>query len=157
MTYLFKQYKRKSIAEIRYYMDGEKLPTTVSISDADKKNGSPKAGDMIARNPANHNDQWLIAKDYFDANFEEFASQQQSDAVEVLEDLKRELHAKGLIEAMDIVYDKITLLNKQSKQQSDAVPTKWDDVLLEYANDDNAGSEDIIDWLIRNYKSPTKK
>ena len=42
----------------------------VSITDADKANGSPKIGDMIARNPANHNDQWLVAKKYFEDNFE---------------------------------------------------------------------------------------
>ena len=42
----------------------------VSISDADRQNGSPKIGDMIARNPKNHNDQWLVAKQYFEDNFE---------------------------------------------------------------------------------------
>ena len=42
----------------------------VSISDVDKINGSPKIGDMIARNPKNNLDQWLIAKEYFEDNFE---------------------------------------------------------------------------------------
>ncbi len=42
----------------------------VSISEEDKKNGSPKQGDMIARNPKNHNDQWLVAKAYFEDNLE---------------------------------------------------------------------------------------
>ncbi len=66
----FKQYRRKQIAEIRTYEDGEVLSYRVSISESDKENGSPKVGDMIARNPANHEDQWLIAKDYFEVNFE---------------------------------------------------------------------------------------
>lgn len=44
----------------------------MSISDADRIDGSPKIGDMIARNPKNHNDQWLIAEDYFNDNFEKF-------------------------------------------------------------------------------------
>lgn len=66
----FKQYRRKQIAEIRTYEDGEVLSDRVSISATDKENGSPKVGDMIARNPANHEDQWLIAKDYFEVNFE---------------------------------------------------------------------------------------
>jgi len=26
---------------------------------------------MIARNPKNHNDKWLVAKQYFEDNFEE--------------------------------------------------------------------------------------
>ena len=42
----------------------------VSISSEDRKNGSPKIGDMIARNPKNHKDQWLIAAQYFYDNFE---------------------------------------------------------------------------------------
>ena len=42
----------------------------VSISDVDKANGSPKRGDMIARNPKNHADVWLVAEQYFKDNFE---------------------------------------------------------------------------------------
>jgi hypothetical protein len=45
----------------------------VSISEADRANGSPKAGDMIARNPVNHDDQWLIASEYFAKNFSQAA------------------------------------------------------------------------------------
>lgn len=66
----FKKYRRRNLAEIREYIEGEILPSFVSISEADLKNGSPKIGDMIARNPKNHKDQWLIAKDYFLENFE---------------------------------------------------------------------------------------
>ena len=44
--------------------------TGVSISDADRTNGSPKVGDMIARNPKNHNDLWLVAAKYFEENLE---------------------------------------------------------------------------------------
>lgn len=66
---MFKKYKRTQIAEmycweIGYSMEG------ISISEEDIKKGSPKTGDMIARNPANHKDQWLVEKDYFMANFE---------------------------------------------------------------------------------------
>jgi len=45
----------------------------VSISDADRAKGSPKIGDMIARNPKNHDDQWLVANEYFKENFEEMS------------------------------------------------------------------------------------
>ena len=65
----FELYKRKEKAELRPYREGEKLPDIVSISKADKDAGSPKEGDMIARNPKNHNDQWLVAKEYFEDNF----------------------------------------------------------------------------------------
>ena len=52
-----------------HYESGEDL-VGVSISDEDKKNGSPKLGDKIARNPKNHQDQWLVAAQYFADNFE---------------------------------------------------------------------------------------
>ena len=82
---MFNKYRRTQIAEIRPVTDADirafeqdKQPHSmrdtefrVSISDADKANGSPKIGDMIARNPKNHLDQWLVAKDYFEDNFEE--------------------------------------------------------------------------------------
>jgi hypothetical protein len=65
----FKQYRRKQIAELRPYEPREIL-AHISISEEDKKAGSPKEGDMIARNPKNHDDQWLVAKKYFEDNFE---------------------------------------------------------------------------------------
>ena len=79
----FKQYRRTQIAEMRpvtewdikaYQVDKEihfmrDSELKVSISDVDRQNGSPKIGDMIARNPKNHNDQWLVAKQYFEDNF----------------------------------------------------------------------------------------
>jgi len=66
---MFTQYRRKQIAELRPYVFGEDLQH-VSISIEDSKNGSPKEGDMIARNPKNHADQWLVAHQYFVDNFE---------------------------------------------------------------------------------------
>ncbi len=82
----FTKYRRKQIAELRpvtktdvenYDIRDEIIisfnhdnPLTVSISDVDRENGSPKIGDMIARNPKNHLDQWLIAEQYFKDNFE---------------------------------------------------------------------------------------
>lgn len=66
----FKRYRRKQTAELRAYELGEILDSRVSISQADRENGSPKAGDMIARNSKNHDDQWLVAAAYFADNFE---------------------------------------------------------------------------------------
>jgi len=85
----FKQYRRTQIAEMRTVDSGDisdfhreghitvspdyhdrEYPSKVSISDEDLKNGSPTIGDMIARNPKNHRDQWLVAKKYFEDNFE---------------------------------------------------------------------------------------
>ena len=66
----FYRYRRKEMAELRAYEEGETLSDKVSISSADIENGSPKDGDMIARNPKNHDDQWLVARQYFEDNFE---------------------------------------------------------------------------------------
>ena len=68
----FKQYRRSQIAELRPCHEGENM-VGISISESDQVAGSPKAGDMIARNPKNHNDQWLVAAKYFRDNFEPVA------------------------------------------------------------------------------------
>ena len=65
----YKQYRRKQIAEMRPYQHGDDL-NGVSISNVDRNAGSPKPGDMIARNPKNHADKWLVAAKYFADNFE---------------------------------------------------------------------------------------
>jgi hypothetical protein len=83
MTNEFKQYKRKQISEMRKVTEADieqyaskdyisifGWQYVVSISSSDKANGSPKIGDMIARNPKNHNDQWLVAEQYFNDNFD---------------------------------------------------------------------------------------
>lgn len=79
----FNQYKRTQIAEMRsvtqedidIFKVNKEITISklhkVSISSADLENGSPKIGDMIARNPKNHIDQWLVAEQYFKDNFEE--------------------------------------------------------------------------------------
>lgn len=64
----WKTYRRKTISEMRPWKPGDDM-SRVSISAADRDAGSPKEGDMIARNTLNGDDQWLVAKDYFDANF----------------------------------------------------------------------------------------
>ena len=66
----FRQYRRTQIAEMRPYVEGEMLSERVSVSASDREAGSPKDGDMIARNPKNHDDQWLVPARYFADNFE---------------------------------------------------------------------------------------
>lgn len=65
----FKPYRRKQIAELRPWRPGDNM-MRVSISAPDLEVGSPKLGDMIARNPKNHDDQWLVSAQYFADNFE---------------------------------------------------------------------------------------
>ncbi|MCF7791198.1 MAG: hypothetical protein K9M56_04285 [Victivallales bacterium] len=69
----FKKYRRKAIAELRPVTMDEirgSFKESISISIPDLENGSPKKGDMIARNPQDHADQWLVAREYFEDNFE---------------------------------------------------------------------------------------
>ena len=54
---------------MRPFVEGEDV-SHVSISEPDKAAGSPKLGDMIARNPKNLADQWLVAAKYFKDNLE---------------------------------------------------------------------------------------
>lgn len=68
----FTQYRRKQIAELRPWVPGEDL-IDVSVLKEAIAAGSPKTGDMIARNPKNHADQWLVAAQYFADNFEPVA------------------------------------------------------------------------------------
>jgi hypothetical protein len=66
----FKKYRRTQIAEMKPWTPGMVLGGGVSVAGVDRANGSPKIGDMIARNPKNHDDQWLVAAQYFADNFE---------------------------------------------------------------------------------------
>lgn len=65
----FRRYRRKQTAELTAWHPAFDM-TDVSISEEDRKAGSPREGDMIARNPANHRDRWLVGAAYFLANFE---------------------------------------------------------------------------------------
>lgn len=65
----YKQYRRTQIAEMADWAPGFDM-NGVSVSEPDRENGSPKLGDKIARNPANHADKWLVSAEYFAANFE---------------------------------------------------------------------------------------
>ena len=60
---------RRSAVELRPWVKGEEM-SRVSISLADRQAGSPMPGDMIARNPRNHDDQWLVNAQFFRENYE---------------------------------------------------------------------------------------
>lgn len=80
--YAFKKYRRIQVAEIRPYIPEEIPIKDISVSEADRQQGSPKLGDKIARNPKNHADQWLIAADYFADNFAPLDPEEEQEARE---------------------------------------------------------------------------
>ena len=63
---MFKKYIRTNVSEMRPYIPGEDM-THISVSNVD----TPEEGGMVARNPLNHDDQWYVAKKYFEDNFKE--------------------------------------------------------------------------------------
>jgi hypothetical protein len=62
----WKQYKRKGLSEMRPYVKGENL-SKISVAEVDYPDTDMG---MVARNPKNHDDQWYVAKQYFDDNLE---------------------------------------------------------------------------------------
>ena len=63
-----KYYRKKELQSLFPWTPD--LPVAqISISDADKANGSPKKGDMIACNPKDVTDYWLVAEKYFRDNY----------------------------------------------------------------------------------------
>lgn len=65
----YRKYVRKGLAEMKPWTPGMNV-FGVSISKADLDAGSPKEGDMIARNPDDPQDRWLVAAEYFNKHFE---------------------------------------------------------------------------------------
>ncbi len=62
----WKMYRKTGLAEMRPYVPGEDL-SGMSVNSED----TPEVGGMIARNQSNHADQWYVAKDFFNKNYEE--------------------------------------------------------------------------------------
>ena len=65
---MFKQYRRNTIAELRPYVPGEDL-APISVGDNCTEAGGPVEGDMVARDPSNHADQWIVLASYFAEHF----------------------------------------------------------------------------------------
>ena len=89
MSVDFKRFQRKGLIELREVSEVEIIGgadssigllfgSSVSVNLEDINNGSPKRGDMIARNPDNHNDQWLVNADYFKKNYEPYVDGSKS-------------------------------------------------------------------------------
>jgi len=64
----WKWYRRRTITEMRPWKEDYDM-TRVSVSTADREAGSPKEGDMIARNSSINGDEWLVSAEYFVTNY----------------------------------------------------------------------------------------
>jgi hypothetical protein len=75
---MFKQYRRKQIAELRDLQPTEDkhllIENGVSVSKEDLMLDEEEfRKGKVARNPKNHNDEWYVARKYFEDNFEEIS------------------------------------------------------------------------------------
>ncbi len=62
-------YRKKITQEMTPWFDGVPMQL-VSVSEADRRNGSPKKGDMIAYNQDDASDRWLVAEKFINDNYE---------------------------------------------------------------------------------------
>lgn len=62
-------YRNKCVTLMEPWYPGANM-NGVSVSVTDTLAGSPKDGDMIATNPKDPNDRWLVAAEYFADNYE---------------------------------------------------------------------------------------
>jgi hypothetical protein len=65
-----KNYRKKQLQPMEPWTPETDMEL-VSVSLADKANGSPRTGDMIAVNPTTPKDRWLVAAEFFQANYKE--------------------------------------------------------------------------------------
>jgi len=103
------------------YEEGMAVSEGLSISAADKANGSPKDGDMIATNPNNPNDQWLISKDFFEKNYvkapgveeDNFLSRLEKEHDELLEKYTKLSEFQETEKFKELTPENQSLLNRQ--------------------------------------------
>lgn len=75
----WRKYRKTGVAEMTPYTFDmgtryDLLATGISISAVDWGLGSPSKGDMIARDPDNHDDKWLVSWQFWMDNYEEVAT-----------------------------------------------------------------------------------
>ncbi len=66
---VFKTYRRRAVIEVEPWVKGYDTQG-VSVNSAAGRKGSPKAGDVIARNPKDYTDRWLITEQQLKSDFE---------------------------------------------------------------------------------------
>lgn len=102
---------------MRPYQPGQDMGG-ISVSKEDQAAGSPKPGDMIARNPKNHAYQWLVAKVYFEDNLEEISQDAEAQHLEVEPmDIDADVKAnKSLRKMLDEILQFLKVLRKSRER-----------------------------------------
>lgn len=68
----FQNYSRITVVEMRPYVVDEDM-TDIYVDAVLAEHGHPKEGDMIARNPRDRDEMWLMTRENFVSNFETMA------------------------------------------------------------------------------------
>jgi hypothetical protein len=116
----FKKYRRTKIAELRPVTGDELkygLDSRISLSMSDKEEGRPLLGDMIARNPKNHDDQWLVNENYFKENFEELSKSNTLTVNEAICLLKESVQEVATFDTEEDVDNFILDITKNFKEK----------------------------------------
>jgi hypothetical protein len=66
---MWKKYRKHAVTEIMIWSADVSMDA-ISVSPEDRASGHPRTGDMVARNPSNHSDMWLMTEAFFKANYE---------------------------------------------------------------------------------------
>ena len=61
-------FRKKTVTVLEPYTPGMSL-AGISVSELALNDGSPKQGDMIAHNPDNPDDRWLLSAEYVEQNY----------------------------------------------------------------------------------------
>ena len=99
----FREYQKSSFITARPYVPGESLER-VSVSPHDIDKGHPMDGDMIACDPNNTDDQWLVSCNYFHNNYALRDGSEKKDA-----EIARLQHRVAELE--EEIYNAVNLLD----------------------------------------------
>lgn len=87
----WQKFRRTQLTELRPWKPDDDM-SGISVSDIDRRMGSPQLGDMVARNPVHPSDRWIVRQDYFSENFapdgeRDLSAANQAEAVAACSDV----------------------------------------------------------------------
>ena len=125
----WKDYVKHNITPMTPWVEGMDMKN-ISVGPEDLENGSPKVGDMIARDYHTHKDMWLVSGGYHEENYSEVGFESDTDEEQALlgEEIKTTWQERLLMER-DSLRDKVIKLNDAFK--ADLIPNDQKTILAE--------------------------
>lgn len=94
-----------------FFLDSDKNndnPFRINIYQDDLLKGSPKLGDMVARNVNNHLDQWLVTREYFEENYSRKVTKDHVENVQLVHTTESKNESWGSKDIMEDIMNKAT-------------------------------------------------